>query len=176
MTPLPVPSNLRIVNRTCTVWLVLLCFCVPVLISCQRGEAATLAFETIERAQWAEWSSREPGLVIVTTPEELIELDGLVTEATQTQLREVDFQTHFVVAVFMGRYHSGHEGITVEQVVYQGHTVTLHVHVGRPGGQTIVTSPYHIIQVAKEGEWNQEIDFAVRFDDRRVVRRSHFIP
>jgi hypothetical protein len=178
MTPLHVLSNLRIVNRTCGVWLVLLCLYLPALVGCQRGEAATLPFETIERENWhwPPWSSQEPGLVIMATPEELTQLDGLVTEATQTQLREVDFQTHFVVAVFQGWYDSGQEGNTIEQVVRQGNTVTLHVHAGRKGGQLQETSPYHIIQVTKEGAWNQEIDFAVRFDDRRVVRRSHFIP
>ncbi len=88
----------------------------------------------------------------------------------------MDFQTHFVVASFMGRYHSSHEGITIEQVVRQDNTVTLHVHVGVPGGHDIESSPYHIIQVAREGAWGEEINFALLFNGRRVVRHSQFIP
>ena len=150
-----------------------------VLVSCKPKEIE-LPFETIERRQGAGtgelWEAREPGLMVIATSEDLAQIDGLFTEDAQAQLCEVDFNACFAVAAFLGWQGSGHEGIWIEQVARRGEGVAVHVRVGKPGWTSEVTSPYHLVKVRKEGDWNRNIRFTLYLDGTAATSLSHFIP
>jgi len=149
------------------------------LAACQPRENE-LSFEAVERRDWPgsgrEWEAREPGLMVIATSEDLAQIDDLFTEDAQAQLCEVDFNVYFAVAAFLGWQGSGHEGIWIEQVARRGEGVAVHVRVGKPGWTSEVTSPYHLVKVRKEGDWNRNIRFTLYLDGTAATSLSHFIP
>jgi hypothetical protein len=142
-----------------------------------QGDA--LPFETIGRrtAQTTElWEALEPGLVVVATPEDLSQIEGFVLDDDRAQLHKVDFNAYFVVAAFLGWQSHAHEGIDIEQIVRQRNEAAVYVRVGAPNGTLVVTSPYHLVRVRKEGNWNQTIHFTLYMDGTVATSMSHFIP
>jgi hypothetical protein len=142
-------------------------------LACQPRESE-LPFETIERRDTAGtgeiWEAREPGLMIMATSEDLVQIDSLFTRDVQAQLREVDFNACFAVTVFLGWQGSGHEGIDIERVVRRGDEVSVYVQVGGPRGTDEVTSPYHLVKVRKVGKLGPNVSFrAVYGRDRDHV-------
>lgn len=150
------------------------------LIACQPQET-DLSFETVERRRdWPgsgkEREAREPGLIVIAASEDLIQIDTLLTKEVQTQLREIDFSAYFAIAAFLGHQGSGHEGIDVEQIVRRGDDVLVHVQVGNLTGDLMETSPYHLVKIRKEGNWNQKIHFTLYLDGTEATSLSHFVP
>jgi hypothetical protein len=148
-------------------------------LTCQPRENA-LPFETIERLDEGgtgeRWEAKEPGLVVIATSEDLTQVNDLFTKDAQAQLYEVDFGIYFAIAAFLGRQGSIHEGIDIEQVLHWGDKVSVYVQVGRPGFGAMETSPYHLVKVRKEGNWNQTIQFTLYMDGTEATSLSHFIP
>jgi hypothetical protein len=159
----------------------LLCLAILVIyagaIGC-RPEEIELPFETIEQEEAAGeiWYTEEPGLMIIATPEDLAQIDDLFTKDAQVQLREMDFGSYFAIASFLGRQGGSHEGIETQRVVRRGDAVSVYVHVGRPGMFEIVTSPYHLVKVRKEGNWEQRIEFRLYLEGEYITSLAHFIP
>jgi hypothetical protein len=112
----------------------------------------------------------------MATPEDMVQMDNLFTEDAQVWLREVDFNTYFTVAVFLGWQSGGHEGLDIRQIIRQGDEIMVYVQVGNPGGTLGVTSPYHLVKVRKEGNWDQTIHFMLYMDGTVAASLSHFIP
>jgi hypothetical protein len=149
------------------------------LTACQPQER-DLSFETIERRDGAGtgelWEAKEPGLMILATTEDSSRIDNLFTEDAQTQLWKVDFSAYLVVAVFLGRQPSSHDGVQIERIVRQGDKVAVYVQVGRRRGEDTVTSPYHLTKIRKEGHWNRMIHFTLYLDGTEATSLSYFIP
>ncbi|MBN1136292.1 MAG: hypothetical protein JXM73_06890 [Anaerolineae bacterium] len=146
--------------------------------ACRPGEER-LHFETIERHYHGAgmlWEAREPGLMILTSWDELGPRDKLFTAQGQASLYDMDWQTSFAVAAFLGWQGSSHEGIWIDRIDRRGTEVSVAAHAGRPGGLDVVTSPYHLVAVEKEGEWGQEIRFTLYLGGQPVASESHFIP
>jgi hypothetical protein len=143
-----------------------------------RPEEIELPFETIEQEEAAGeiWYTEEAGLMIIATPEDLAQIDDLFTKDAQVQLREMDFGSYFAIASFLGRQGGSHEGIETQRVVRRGDAVSVYVHVGRPGMFEIVTSPYHLVRVRKEGNWEQRIESRLYLEGEYITSLAHFIP
>lgn len=88
--------------------------CLAIFVICAgvigcRPEETELPFKTIDKSPphftrrlW--WDATEPGLMVMADTEDLVQLDHLITvEGGLPQLSEVDFDTYFVVAIFLGR-------------------------------------------------------------------------
>ncbi len=162
----------------------------PTTVTLHPTEAPTLAatlpqedvlpFETVERLVWSgsggEWEAMESGLMVMATPKDMVQMDDLFTEDAQARLRKVDFNTYFSIAVFLGWQSDGHEGLDIRQIIRQGDEIVIYVRVGNPGGTLGVTSPYHLVSVRKEGNWNQTIHFTLYMDGAETTSLSHFIP
>jgi hypothetical protein len=163
-------------------WLFLCVTALMVLVgmtACQPREEE-LPFETIERLDASGtgelWQAKEPGLMVIATLEDLAQIDDLFTKDAQVQLREVDFDAHLAAAAFLGQQGSGHEGIQIERVVRQGDEVSVFVQVGNPKGTPEVSSPYHLVKVGKEENWNQAIRFTLYMNGIETTSLSHFVP
>lgn len=148
------------------------------------GCAATpreLSFETIEQQASAgtgkAWESEKPGLIVVATPEELNQIDDLVSRDAQEELRQADYDAYFVVAVFIGRRPTSSRA-QFQRVVRRGGQVTLDVLDQGPGYIPVVSSPYFLIKVRKDGKWGRRCTFRLRLTDgeQRTVSVSHYIP
>jgi hypothetical protein len=149
----------------------------PGLIGC-RPKETELPFETIEHRESAGviWEAKEPELMIMSTPEDLAQINDLFTKDAQAQLRAMDFDTYFAIASFLGRQGDSHEGIQIERAVRRGDAISVYVHVGKPGMFEIVSSPYHLVKVRKEGTWDRKIEFELFLDGTSATSVSHFVP
>ena len=150
-----------------------------VLVSCKPKEIE-LPFETIERRETAGTGKigqeKEPGLMIIATPEDLAQTDKLFTKNAQAQLNELDFDAYFAIAAFLGWQSGGHEGIDIERVIHRRDKVLVYARVGNPTPDTGVTSPYHLVTVQMEGNWNRKIRFTLHLDGTAATSLTHFIP
>jgi hypothetical protein len=114
--------------------------------------------------------------MIIANSKDLAQIGDLFTPDAQAQLREVDFDTCFAVAVFLGWQPISHGGLQIERVVHRGDKVSVHVQVGKPGGENEASSPYHLVKVRKEKNWDRAIHFTLYMDGTAAASPSHFIP
>lgn len=148
-----------------------------------EGEAQALPFETIDRNEWAGdfWQIEEPGLQIIVAPDDSQNLHELLVEDARDKLLTLDYGDHFAIAIFLGHFTQDHgQDVEVQQVLRRGNRVALYarVHVPEPDEESRAQeiSPYHVISIAKEGEWNQEIEFTLYLNGEAAVTESRFIP
>jgi hypothetical protein len=142
-----------------------------------------LPFETIEQGGMPgkthgadeRWEAKEPGLIVIAASKDLAQTGDFFTADAQALLDKVDWDADFAVAAFLGWQHGGHEGIQIERIVRQGNRVSVYVQVGGPKGTDAVTSPYHLVKICKEGNWNQTIHFTLYLDGIEATSLSHFV-
>lgn len=149
------------------------------LNSCKPQEVE-LSFETIERQSTAGtgivYQPKEPDLMVITDPKDIDQLDGLVSSDALMQLGEVNYETHFAIIVFLGWQPTGHEGIHIERLVRTDNSVSVFAQIGSQLGSDVVTSPYHLIKVAKTGHWDAVITFNLVANGTTLATKSQRIP
>lgn len=153
------------------------------LNACQSKEA-TLSFETIERRDASGtgqvYQDRQPGLLVITTPEEAASLDALVTPEAQAQLQSLNYDAYFVIAVFQGRKPTTGYDIEIERITRLGSKVTIYARFlePKPNAEKAPeeTSPYHLVRVQKTGTWGQSISFDLVVGDAVMTSLSHYVP
>ena len=155
-----------------------------IIVSCNsQPKEVDLIFQSIEQGELGHpnyYEAMGPGLKIVSQPEEVKNLEGLITGSAQQALLELDYSKYFVLAAFHGRRGSGGYGIQVDRVSRSDNTVKVNVELEEPKPQSVVadaeTSPYHLIIVQKNGIWIQEIQFNLIADSTVLTSVSHDIP
>ncbi len=153
------------------------------LSACQPKEV-DLLFETIERRDASGtgqvYQDRQPGLIVIATPEEAASLGALVTSESQAQLQNLNYNTYFAIAIFQGRKPTTRYSVQIERITRKGNMVTIHALFKEPQPSEAkgdeVTSPYHLVQVQKVGTWGQTITFNLVAGDVIVTSLSHYIP
>jgi hypothetical protein len=150
-----------------------------VIVGYGTATSQELPFETIEQSPGPLlWESQQPGLLIIATGEEAEDAAQFVNDEAALALSRLDFTRHFAILAFRGRQPTGHDGFRVERVVRQGNEVVLDAQPGLRSGHTLITSPYHLIKVRKEGQWGRTFTFKLYFgeDGQAVAAAAHFIP
>lgn len=147
----------------------------------QAKSTDTLPFETVAQNNVRSgWYSDEPGIVIVATPDELAKIYGLVVPDDYQQLKAIDYDRSFVIAVFQGLGSPQDEApeIQIEQVDKQDAMIqiTASTHpvpldISQPS-----KSPYQIIKIEKESGWGIEGTFSLQLDEMSIVTETHYIP
>ena len=78
-------------------------------------------------------------------------------DTSTTGAPAVDFDTHFVVAFYLGSRPTGGHSVDITQIDAAAGKGTLQVTETTPGQGCVVTtavaSPYHIVAVEKQAEW-----------------------
>jgi len=158
-------------------YILLLPMLLMLLLSACGPQEVELLFNTIEQADYSpKYEDKEPSLVIIASVDEANRLNGWISPEALEQLREIDYKRSFAVVAFLGWQSTGHEGIRIERVVRQGNAVSIYAQVGRPTGETRISSPYHLIKIQKTGRWGTNVDFALVVDGTTVASQSHRIP
>lgn len=151
--------------------------------ACQPKEV-DLPFETVERRDASGtgqiYQDKQPGLIVIATPEEAASLGALVTSEAQAQLQNLNYNTYFAIAIFQGRKPTTQYSVQIERITRKGNIVTIHAlfkepQPGEAKGDE-VTSPYHLVQVQKVGTWEQTITFNLVVGDAIVTSLLHYIP
>lgn len=161
--------------------LLLVALSLPIVLGGCRGEQE-LPFETIEQVNIPgsikQWKGKEPRLLIVSSGEDIKKAEQFVTDEAMTALSRLDFTTHFAVIAFRGLQSNSHKGFHVERIARRGNEVAFHAQAGRLGGDNVLSSPYHVIKVRKEGKWRGVFTFKLYFgeDEQAVATATHRIP
>ena len=173
-------ANLRVVLAA-----LLLAASGAILPAC-RPRLIELPFETIAQSEGFSTgrSPADPNFLVITEPEQVDSpgLDVQFPADLAGQLRAVDYQKNFVVAVFRGTLTGTSPELDVEvlRVVRNGDDVVVQARFGElePGKLILpgFSSPYHVVAVTREGQWSRDIRFVVEVDGEEVVERTYFIP
>lgn len=162
-------------------WRKLLCLLTAVILGlvmagCGAKTPQELPFETMEQVNQTEsikqWEGKEPRLLIVASSEEVEEAGQFVTDEALSALSRLDFTTHFAIIAFRGLQPNIHKGFRVERIVRQRHEVALYAQAGRLGFSAVVSSPYHLIKVRKEGKWGEVFSFKLYFGEDEVAAQQ----
>jgi len=131
------------------------------MTSCGPRETE-LPFETLERSDYGDYSIREPRVVLVTSRQEIDQLEGLISQAALNQLAELDFQQYFAIAVFRGTQATSGYDTVIERVARQGDKIVVYTQFWEPRPDqvilTMVTSPYHLIKMRRDNGVSQETE------------------
>ncbi|HLF27776.1 MAG TPA: hypothetical protein VJG32_15690 [Anaerolineae bacterium] len=167
--------------------LVLLLLSAVVLAAC-TPQPVELPFESISQGPGYSgirgYEEKELDLLILGAAEEIadpglgVRFDPDIAE----QLRALDYERRFAIVVLRGQIGASGPQFTVDilGVTRTGDQVVVKTHFGQPGpnelSHPLSSAPYHIISVAKEGEWAREMRFVLEVDGQAVKERTHFVP
>lgn len=128
------------------------------------------------------YGREEPNLLVIAESDEVDKpgLDVQFPLEIADQLRQLDYDRFFAVLVLHGHIGSTGVSVTVQQIMRQDKKVTVLTEFVRPAQGTRMmpafTSPYHLVAVSKQGEWEQQIRFVLVVDGEEVAETDHFIP
>lgn len=148
-----------------------------------RPQETELSFETMEQdngydSSRQQWEEREPKLLIIASAQDIETARPFVTDEALTALQKMDFTSQFAVLAFRGLQGSSHSGFKVEQIIRRGNEIVLYAKPGTEGSAAVVSSPYHLIEVKKEGKWDADFAFSLYFDQAgaAVASTTHHLP
>jgi hypothetical protein len=160
--------------------LALLSACAPL-----SGEAAQeLPFETVERSDYAAytgefWDVEAPGIAIVTAPSDIEQLNDFITPDSQEKLRSLDYDNFFALVAFLDVQGCSQREWGIEQVRLQENELVIYAIYPQPDyekGQVCalgVYTPYHIIQLSREGVWEEAKHYTLYLNDEHAVTGSY---
>jgi hypothetical protein len=125
-----------------------------------------LPFATIERSDLGDYSIREPRLILVTAPQEIDQLEGLIAQEALDRLAELDFEQYFAVVVFRGTQATSGYDTIIERIARRGDKIVAYVQFWEPSPHYAVldeaTSPYHLVRVRRDGSALRETELVLR--------------
>ena len=151
------PGLRRILIALLAAWLV-------TLAGCQLIGVA-VPFETIGEA--TEYTGAmgypdgEPLAILLTTRDDIRQIEEFVSQSTLEQLEALDFQLHVAVALFRGLKGSTGYQTIIERIVLLDNRATVYAQFwdegkgGYPVGAAS-TSPYHLVKVRRDSGFNQD--------------------
>ncbi len=151
------------------------------LTACKPQETE-LSFETIEQNYHPDntrrWEGREPRLIIITSVQDVEEPSRFITDEALAALRKMDFTTQFAVLAFRGLQGSDPVRFKIERALRRGNEIVLYAQPGTRGPHPAESSPYHLIKVNKEGNWDADFTFSLYFDQvgAAVASTTRHIP
>jgi hypothetical protein len=142
-------------------------------------ESIELPFRTIEQGERSEYQPTEPLIMIMGQSEEVDNLGALISVDAKSELRRMDYHSNLALVVFQGLKYSGGYGVEIKRITKTGNTVQVFADFqapipGRPV-PAVVTSPYHAVEVLKEGIFDDVVTFEVIVDETMVVSISQFV-
>jgi len=127
----------------------------------------SVPFETIGlvKTTGGKYDGRQPYLALIASVDDIEKVRGLVRADDLTQLRELDFQRYFAVAIFRGWQGSGGYATIIERMVRCGDQYVVYVQFWEPGPHYVVieaiTHPYHLVKVHRGAHVGQEIELVL---------------
>lgn len=117
-----------------------------------------IPFETIEVSEGGGVVEKlgpgtGPRLLLLTAPDEIVEIEHNISPQAYAELQQVDFQQYIVMALFRGRKPTTDYQTIIEQVWRQDNRLLVYAQFWEPSPVSIVgdavTSPYHLVKVAR---------------------------
>lgn len=117
------------------------------------------------------WLEPFPGLIVVTTEEEILDAAPYISQSGEDALRQIDYQNEFAMVAFIGVTGSIGNLFCVTQVQQRDHKVTLFAHfavphvVGSAGA-----SQYEIISLPKDKFETGSYSFHLHLTSHQSIR------
>jgi hypothetical protein len=151
----------------------------PTIILTPTTPGVELVFETIERADipgtGGEYQGKDPKMSIIARAEEIDALGDTISLSAQDELRKLDFNQYFAIAVFQGLKGTNMYGVDIQRVTKNGNAITIFTHFTERNPElaaaAINTSPYHIVKVQKDG-LQGKFDFFLNVDGEVILKTS----
>jgi len=144
------------------------------------GEETKLSSETIEQTKSSRYPGTDPQLQIITESTETRNVVSWISPKAEAQLKSLDYQQYFAIAVFQGRKPDYEYSVEIEAVSRKENTVTIYAQFHEPEPdrerRQMETSPYHLIRIPKEGAWGRYITFNLSVSGSVLVSLSHYVP
>lgn len=156
------------------------------LITQQKAlsEMTPVPFQTIEQKAFAGtgqiYEPTQSIIMVFTSFEEVLSINGSVTETAMDQLAVLDYGTHFALVVFDGVKPTLGYAIEVTQLMRDDSRVYVDALRTEPGSETslpdLVSSPYHLITVEKVDVWDRMVEFILVINNDLIAGEEQFIP
>jgi len=139
-----------------------------------------LPFETLEQTEWGsgtgrEYEAGEPGLAVITRPEEAGHADDWASPDAQTQLQAPDYSAYVALVAFQGWQPSSGYGVQIDRITRLENAVNVYAQFSEPEPGTemldAITFPYHLVQVGKAEGWGQ-VTFNLVVDGMVLVSQT----
>ena len=99
----------------------------------QEESPENLPFETIalegSAGSAALWPDKDPDLVVLTTPDAIVDIEPYISKEVAIALQNIDFNTSLVVAAFSGQKGHGAWQFCITSVTRQTADINLHTHL-----------------------------------------------
>lgn len=145
-----------------------------------RGD---LTFETIaiDHSSHSDYyKAQEPAILVLTKPEDLKNIHGLVSTKAETTLQNLDFNQELAIAVFQGCKPTGSYAIQIERIVKSQGQINVQVKIELPTPHQAAiqafTSPYHLIKLKKGELANQTTVFNLMQGTALLASTKSLIP
>ncbi|MEZ4864616.1 MAG: protease complex subunit PrcB family protein [Caldilineaceae bacterium] len=132
--------------------------CQPIVIPSAQPAAEEIPFETLSLNETGEGVkvmlvTNETQLLIVTSSDQVVGLQQMVSAEDFAQLHQVDYQSQAVIALFRGVQGSNGYQTIIQRVSREGDRLVVHAELWSPSpyyaATTALTYPYHLIKLAK---------------------------
>lgn len=137
-------------------------------------------FETIFQEVISRYEDYQPGLAIITDPDQAQEFEETIYPESPIQLSTIDFHHQFIIVAFYGHRPMGGPRIEIKQIVRRDSRVDVYAYfTDVPRGQprpAMPVSPLHGVKVRKTTEWSGEFTFILYDNDRPVAETRRLIP
>jgi len=145
-----------------------------------EGPGQEVPFETVHQSDYSRytgkfWPVDAPGIAVIADPADVEQLDAFVTPDSQMQLRTLDYDTYFaLVALFESECVQRYG---VEQVLLREDELEVYAiypeHDPQIGCGGLSPTPYEVIQLPREGVWEDATRFTLYINGEHAVSASY---
>lgn len=168
--------------RCVTVALIALALALLAACAALSGEAAQeLPFETVERSDYytntgKRWAMPAPGIAIIAAPSDIEQLDDFITPDSQEKLRALDYDDSFALVAIL-EPEGCVESYGIEQVLLREDELEVYAlypeYDPERGCALDYILPYEIIQISREGVWEEAERFTLYLNGEHAVTGSY---
>jgi hypothetical protein len=129
---------------------------------------------------------KKPDLRIFARPQDFEEQGEFSSvKEVADSLRDFDYEHSFAILVLEGEDAVRTDQVTVTEILRQGDRVIIRAEFPGPYKEneevgTLVTLPYHLVAVRKDGDWGREMTFVLEGVtdgvETTLLETKHFIP
>lgn len=123
------------------------------LAACDTMSPQELSYTVLENGQSAQWTSADPGMLVVATREEIASVAPHLSPDAAATLETLDYAREFALLVLRGREARIPVQAPIQRIVWWGNVLTVQMNLGEEDPATISGSPYVLVRVDKGPHW-----------------------
>lgn len=126
---------------------------IAMLAGCGPVPPQELVFSLLESGQSAQWSSDDPGLLVIAQAEEIAAVAPYLSADAASTLQSLDYGREFGLLILRGRDARIPAQDPIRRIVWWGNVVTVQMQLGEESPEAPTGSPYTLVRVEKGPHW-----------------------